>query len=837
MRRFLLWVLAANLVQAQEIRKAVEPRKFVEAVGWRSALLGREDGTFEAWTMPVQVLRDFRLLVYFDGALEPVPLSDLAERVSVSPGHVTITHAHAAFTIRQTWVAAQGQPAAVVLLDIDTARPLRLRAAFTIEMSPMWPASFGGQSSSFQPAEHALVIEEGLRRYAAVVGSPLFTRSSEQIGHQLPDRTTLLEMDVTPDMARHGTIPIVIAGSGSGAADAIKLYRATVAEAAGLVGRTDRYYQVFQTGTMKLETPDPVINHAFEWAKYAVEKGWQCDDGVGCGLVAGFGQAGPSQRPGFAWFFGGDALMNSWSIADYGDFGRARGTLEFLRDHQRSDGKIMHELTQSAAVVDWSKYSYGYYHAETTPLYLLSAARFVARSGDKEFLERSWPSLEKAYQFCVSMLDTDGLMSNTKAGAAATETGALAGRVDKDIYLAGAWLAGLDGYARLASWSSHAEAAAAARGRLEKARASLNGWFRDAKGFYPFAKLADGKVYEGLSGWQALALSYGGLNDKNVSRATAALNRPELSTDWGVRLFATDSPSYDPLSYNDGSVWPFVTSFVTMAEYQRHRPLAAMQHLYGIAALTGSSGPGLIPEYMSGSRAQPLAHAVPHQLFSSGAVIHPVVSGLLGLESDAIAGTVRFAPHLPSDWASVHFERYMVGTSAVSAEITRQKGLLRIKLSVKGKPLKVQFAPAFPPGTTLVNATINGRRAVVKLEPSESDVHVLFDTEPLQGAELTLRVRDGVEIQPPRPAIEPGDSPRGVRVVDTKVDGDKVTFELAGPAGTTAEVKSWRGDNWAADGGDGPVRFPPGDGFTRASMVFRRSGRPSTRAVKPAEEP
>ena len=41
----------------------------------------------------------------------------------------------------------------------------------------------------------------------------------------------------------------------------------------------------------------------------AVEKGWQCNDGVGCGLVAGFGQAGPSQRPGFAWYFGGDALM------------------------------------------------------------------------------------------------------------------------------------------------------------------------------------------------------------------------------------------------------------------------------------------------------------------------------------------------------------------------------------------------------------------------------------------------------------------------------------------------------------------------------------------------
>ena len=78
--------------------------------------------------------------------------------------------------------------------------------------------------------------------------------------------------------------------------------------------------------------------------------------------------------------------MNSWSIVDYGDFARARKTLEFLRDHQRADGKLEHELTQSAALLDWSKYPYGYYHADTTPLYIYSAWRYVARSGDLEFL-------------------------------------------------------------------------------------------------------------------------------------------------------------------------------------------------------------------------------------------------------------------------------------------------------------------------------------------------------------------------------------------------------------------------------------------------------------------
>ena len=42
--------------------------------------------------------------------------------------------------------------------------------------------------------------------------------------------------------------------------------------------------------------------------------------------------------------------------------------------------------------------------------------------------------------------------------------------------------------------------------------------------------------------------------------------------------------------------------------------------------------------------------SVPHQLFSSSAVIHPIVRGLLGLGGDAFEGVFSFVPHLPSHW-------------------------------------------------------------------------------------------------------------------------------------------------------------------------------------------
>lgn len=732
----LLLLLLANDA-GPVIRKGVQPTKYVEAVGRRSAILGREDGTFEAWLNPIKIVREFRLSVYFDGALEPTPLAELAEAIEVHAGSVTIIHSHAAFTIRQTWLAPVDRAAAIVILEIDTDKPLKLRASFLPEFKPMWPASFGGQSSSYNATEHAFIFSEGLRKHGAVLGSPAFARASEQVGHQLPDRTMLAEIDVTPELARRGPIPIVIARD-------LAAYRDTLAHFQDLAQESDKYYRDFNARTVHIETPVPELNHAFQWAKFAMEKGWTCNDGVGCGLVAGFGPSGSSERPGFAWYFGGDALMNSWSIVDYGDFARARATLDFLREHQRADGKMEHELTQSAALLDWNQYPYGYYHGDTTPLYLFSAARYVTQSGDREFVKQSWASFERAYKFCVNSLDADGLMSNKKAGTAAVETGALSGKVEKDIYLQGAWLAALDGFARLADVAGKTKEANDARERLTKARAAVETWFLPAKNTFAFGKLNDGSMYAGQSGWQGLALAYGGLDESKARAATANLNRKELSTPWGVRLFATDSPFYDPLGYNDGSVWPFVTGFVEMAEFHHHQAVAGLTHLFGVASMTGISGAGFLPEYFSGERAQTLPRSVPHQLFSSSAVLHPMVSGLLGLEGDGLNSTFRMAPHIPRSWRRTVFSNYRVGGSTVSGEILNDEGSTRMTIRVEGPPLDLVLAPAFPEGTKLTG--LKGDDIQPIASPGNTpDLHLPVALKAAQSADVTWLMQPGQE--------------------------------------------------------------------------------------------
>jgi glycogen debranching enzyme len=671
---------AAALAAPPEIVKPAQPGKYIAANGRRAALLGYEDGRLEAWVFPVKILRDFRLWVFVDQALDPVPLSELAETASVRPAGITLTHVHPAFTVKQTWAASPAEPVAAVLLEIDTSRPLRFRATFTPEMQPMWPASFGGVSTSWDAASGVLAFSEGLRRFRPVLGSPAFRRISEQVGHQLPERTVAIEFDVE----QSGRVPVLFALSR-------KHYDDWVDRAWQLAEDADKHYRAFLGRTAQLRW-EP-FTEACDWSRAAIERGWACNEGAGCGLVAGWAPSGASQRPGFGWYFGGDAMMSVWAMLDYGDFEGARAALDFLLERQREDGKIMHEWTQSAALLDWNRYPYGYYHADTTPLFLHTAWLYLRQTGDRQWLHKNRERLERCWRYCLSIADEDGLLSNRKGGAAAVETGALSGKVARDIYLQGVWLAGIRGRAGIAQWLGDGEAAREAQAKLRLAQESIRRWFLPQKGFFAFAELADGARYEANSAWQGMLLAEGGIEAGLARRAAEALASPRLLTPWGARLFATDSPFYNPVSYNDGSVWPFVTAQALLAMFRHGQPAAAFATLDGLRQAVGLAGAGFLAEYFSGDRLAPGPRAVPHQLFSSMALIHPVFAGALGLEPDAMEGRLRITPRLPCGSPPAALRGYRVGDAQLDADFY-PGAPTRVSVKVRSGDLRVEVTPA-----------------------------------------------------------------------------------------------------------------------------------------------
>jgi glycogen debranching enzyme len=211
------------------------------------------------------------------------------------------------------------------------------------------------------------------------------------------------------------------------------------------------YYRRLDQETVSVQTPDERVNRAFQWAKVGVDKGVATNPQLGIGLLAGFRTSGESERPGFAWFFGRDALWTALAITSYGDYATVRTALDFLKQFQRDDGKIPHEISQSASLTPWfTKFGYPWASADATPLFVAAHAEYWRATGDDGFIKDAWPSLLKAYRFSAAT-DTDGnvLIENTNVGHGWVEGGALY-PPHEEVYMQGLWIEALGWCRRVA---------------------------------------------------------------------------------------------------------------------------------------------------------------------------------------------------------------------------------------------------------------------------------------------------------------------------------------------------------------------------------------------------
>ena len=86
-----------------------------------------------------------------------------------------------------------------------------------------------------------------------------------------------------------------------------------------------------------------------------------------------------------------------------------------------------------------------------------------------------------------------------------------------------------------------------------------------------------------LTAWAATAMAFGVLDTVRGADMTAKLASSNITADWGARPFSATSSLFDPLHYNNGAVRPFVTGFVSLAEYRHHNASAGLLALRAIA--------------------------------------------------------------------------------------------------------------------------------------------------------------------------------------------------------------------------------------------------------------
>src|SRR5271165_6507780 len=655
------------------LTRAARNWQFLDAVGPHAGLLGREDGSFEAWIYPLKLFRDFQLKFRL---VDRVLNGDAIPRtVAVRPESSSVKYIYDSFTACATWFVPIDQRAAIVEIEVNSFEPVAVEASFTPDVAWMWPAAVGDAYNQWDAKLKAFRFSNDHHVFWAVAGASaanatLTTYSANySAGHTD-------EFSFGPPAKGRKLYRFVMTGSFENQKQADDLYNQLLAADSSLLQRSRDYYAAYLADTVQLSLPDKQLQLSYDWARISTVQGLVEEPYAGKGLVAGYNISSGSHRPGFSWYFGRDSMWTALALDSIGDFTTTRTALEFLMQYQRPNGRIPHEIAQSVKLVDWwNDYPYGTSSADATPLFLVGFADYVRASGNVAFAREHWDSLWRAYQFLKSTYSASGLSQNLNIGHGWVEGGPLRPQPDDmavphspplipiagEFYQAGVGIAGVEALASVARAVGKNDIAQQLDGEAATQRATMEKLFwSPEKNFYAYAVDLQGNRIDKPSVLCTVPMWFGLTNAGKSDLFLNTIAAPDHQSDWGPRIISNQDPFYRGTGYHSGSVWPLFTGWASVAGYRYHRVRYGYENLMANAELAHAGSPGRTTEVLSGDFYTQLSTSTPHQIWSSAMVISPILRGMMGLEVDALNASVRFAPHVPADWSdfAIHHVRF-----------------------------------------------------------------------------------------------------------------------------------------------------------------------------------
>jgi GH15 family glucan-1,4-alpha-glucosidase len=762
-------------------------------VGTRAGLLGTERGTLEAWVYPLKILRDFHLRFHVAGAT--IPAEALARTLIVHPESSTIVYTGDVFSVHETLFVPVHEAGAIIAFEVDTAEPLEIEAIFNRDFQLQWPASLVGVGEEWDPALRAFRLGEESGKFEALVGSPAAVKGSEEYS---TNYFSSQEDSILLGATKKGneTKLIVIAAGFEGPAAVSKLYDHLGKDYPELLRSSAAYYRDYLDRTVSLKLPDAQLETAYDWARVSMLQGVVQNPFLGEGLVAGFNTSGDDYRPGYAWFFGRDAEWTSLALDAEGEFPTVRKALEFLSKYQRADGKIPHEIAQSASFTDWFKSTpYAYASADATPLFIIAVNDYVTHSGDIGFAQQKWDNLSKAYEFLRSTNDAQGLAQNSGVGTGWIEGGPLY-PVQTELYQASLGLEATRALSHLAHLVGKEDLAHELEQTFERQRPLLDKTFWSAENkIYAYALDANNNRVDVASVLAAVPMWFNQFDGDRARSMIEELGRRDHQADWGMRILSSRDPKYNPGGYHYGTVWPLFTGWASVGEYRYHRPFPAYLNLRANALLALDGSLGHVAEVLSGDYFQTLATGTPHQIWSAAMVVNPLLSGLFGLQEDAAGCQLNFAPHVPADWRSFSINNVRLGAMALNLNYQRAPDSIRLEVQSTGTGhCSLQFSPALSLRARIIRVRLNGRVFPFHIEANSSDQHVTVNV-PFTGDRSTIEIQmtNDFEFSEVSAVPELGSISHGLRVLSESWSPERDTLKLllSGASGESYVLSAW----------------------------------------------
>ncbi|HTO95154.1 MAG TPA: hypothetical protein VMM80_12260, partial [Bacteroidota bacterium] len=325
------------------IRRDSPHNQFFDLAGRRTLVMGRENGGIdELWVQPFRALRDFRT-----GIVEGDSIAWLAGEplsVEIRPESLRRLYSTRFGRLEETVFPSLRRGGAIVhyaWLNGARARPLII--SFHTDLRWMWPydeRAIGDLNWAYDASRHALHVCDRSRDFYCLIGSGAAPRASLtgsykgvtlRGGALLGDTSSALQVchaavyDIGSLPGR--TLDFIVAGTDMGERAALADYRALLEDPASAYRGLADHYRSLLARSVTVETPDTTFDARWKWALIGADRFVMETPRLGTALVAGFsttergwdGGQRVSGRPGYAWYFGRDAVWSGLALDACGE--------------------------------------------------------------------------------------------------------------------------------------------------------------------------------------------------------------------------------------------------------------------------------------------------------------------------------------------------------------------------------------------------------------------------------------------------------------------------------------------------------------------------------------
>ena len=427
-----------------------------------------------------------------------------------------------------------------------------------------------------------------------------------------------------------------------------------------------------------------------------------------------FHQGGPFPTAGIPWYavpFGRDGLISAYQTLGWNP-DLARGTLRLLARYQgqkvdefteEEPGKIFHELRRGELARLGEVPHRPYYGSvDATPLFALVFAETVKWTGDRALWRDLLPAAERAVTWCDGPWGDphhDGYVEYGGRGTALRSQGwkdssdslsAPDGRwadlpaalVEVQAYVYAAKI----GLADLYALDGDAARADRLRGEARELRERFErDFWMPAEDCYAQALDGHKNQVPAVTSNAAHALWCGIASAEHAAAMVRRLMQPDMYTGWGLRTLSSRYPTYNPMSYHNGSVWPHDSAIAAhgMARYG-HRE-EANEVISGLVEAGRRFPYARVPELFCGFQrdlrfssrpADYLVSCIP-QAWSAGMIFH-CLRTLLCMEPDLVTQRLLLDPELPPWLERIDVRDLRIFDTRATFRVRRHRGGDRI---------------------------------------------------------------------------------------------------------------------------------------------------------------